>query len=97
MEVGFLQNEAGHNTLHHPGYRNVYYEELKYNAALLEEFKSYLRSQKVSGKFALINGYLEFHWGSGKANLYQDCNFKANNKKTNYQLVVPTCFEYGNV
>jgi len=97
LEIGFRQNHDGDMSIGHRGFRNVYYEELKFNKALLNEFTSFLRKHRMSGKFALVNGYLNFHWGSGKANLVLDCNFKPSSSSKNYQLLVNQCLEYGSV
>ena len=64
----------------HRGFRNLYVEELKYNLPLVNEFKEYLKSHRVSGKFALINGYMEYHWGSGRTKIVQDCDWKPSKK-----------------
>ena len=97
IHLGYAENDAGYHTIDHPEFRNLYVEELKYNKALLEEFKTYLRSKKVSGKFALINGYLDFHWGSGRAHVVEDCHFKPSSSKNNFQLLIHQCHEYGKI
>ena len=84
VHLGFAENDAGYHTIDHKEFRNLYVEELKYNRALLEEFKTYLRASKVSGKFALINGYLDFHWGSGRAHVVENCNYQPDKLKKNY-------------
>ena len=93
MPLGVIENLDGQQTLGYSDYRNLYYEELKFNPALLHEFKTYLRSQKMSGRFALVNGYLDYKWGSGKATVVKTCHSKHHGK--NFQLIVGKCHKYG--